>query len=138
MACKPIGHHAPVIVTSVEFALFLCRHFPGVGNQLVDVVWLELLSECGHLVLALSDESGQLRIRFSLHFGRLQAFSFHGLAGGGRTAAINRVTQDAALLVYLGRIALGSSARRENQNAETNDKLQFKDCTFSGSEARLG
>src|ERR1700730_14106084 len=136
MSCKPIGHHAPVIATGVELALFLCRHFPGVGNQLLDVVRLEFLSECGHLVLALSDEFGQLRIRFSLYFGRLQIFSFHGLAGGGRTAAISCMAQDAVLLVYLGRIALGSSARRENQNGETNKNAPgctLKKLTSHGS-----
>ena len=110
MTCKPIAHHASVIAKRVELALLIRRHFPDVGNQLLDVVWLELLSERRHFALALTDEFGQLRIRFFLYFVRPQIFGLHGLAGSGGAAAISRVTQDAVLFVYLGRIALGSNA----------------------------
>src|ERR1700682_4081576 len=125
ITCNPVAHHAPVIAKSVGLALLLCRHFPDVGNQLLDVVWLELLSECGHLVLALSDEFGQPCIRFFLYFVRPQIFGLHGLAGSGRTAAISRVAQNAVLFVCLGCIALGSNARRENQNGETNENARW-------------
>src|ERR1700730_14241811 len=91
------------------------------GDQLLDLVWLELLSERRHFPLALCDNFNEFLIRLFLHFVRSQIFGFQGLARGGSAAAIRRMTQNTIRFVNLIHIALGSKERRKCQRCDAKE-----------------